>query len=99
MHMLDQENSLSPIDVSDEELYPCYGCRANFNAAAAAPELRLVRKVLNTLVDAYQDAVPGSIMAKSYLFGLRNECEALIRRLFLKDITGDFSIAIFPGTS
>jgi selenocysteine lyase/cysteine desulfurase len=76
------------------------GQRLNFYGHAVAPEIPVIRRKTDELIQTYQKYVPGSRAASSYLLSMSSECQELIKRLLLRpDQRERYNIEFFSGTS
>lgn len=81
-------------------LHPVNGRHsANFNTAAGAPELNVVRRTAERHLDAYRKRVAGSTESGNYLFQLAEQCRQLIQELLFGSLPATHRIEFYPGTS
>ncbi len=83
------------------DFYPKFiGKKANFNSGAMAPEIRFVKRYAARLAQRYQELLPGSRAAGTYLQQLILDCELLLSALILELPSQDLPrIDFFSSTS
>lgn len=96
----EHQSNLFLLDLHDD-LRPSGGRRArNFNSASVAPGIVFIDRAATRTLRKYERLVPGSFECKLFLQGLRDECQGMLKRLFLRTPEpSGFSVSIFPGTS